>query len=67
MEVVPEEVCTVHTSMTIEYSEISDFFPFCAVLRLGDVEDDGDPVLVVVSDWSLVGRGSVGLDEAIGL
>ncbi len=32
-----------------------------------DVEDDCDPVLVVVADYALVGVGRVGLDEAVGV
>ena len=54
--------------MAIEDAEEADLWPVdvnvAFVLGLQDVEDDGNPVLVVVSDDALVGVGGVGLDDS---
>lgn len=58
MQIVPQIVSTVGASMTVKYSKIGDFLPFSAVFRLGNVKDDSDSILIVVSDRALIrGRG----------
>lgn len=54
--------------MAIKDAEEADLWPvdvdIALVLGFQDVEDDGNPVLVVVSDDALVGVGGVGLDDS---
>jgi hypothetical protein len=64
VKVVAEEVGAVETTVSIEYTEVCDFFPFDAVLWFGDVKDDGNSVFVVLANRSLVGRSSIGFNES---
>ena len=45
--------------MAIKHSEKADLRPLnidvCLVLWLKDVQNDGDPILIIVSDYTLVG------------
>ena len=67
MQIVPEVVSAVGSAVPVEHSEVGYFFPLSAVLRLGDVQNDGHTILIVVSDGALIcGRG-ISLDIAIGL
>jgi hypothetical protein len=52
--------------VSVKNPEIGCFFPLKAVLRFGNVEDDGHSVLIIVANRSLVGRCRVGLNEPIG-
>jgi hypothetical protein len=66
VQVVPEEVGALHAAVAVENSEVGGLLPVCAyVFGLGEVEDDGHAVLVVLSDWPLVGGGGVGADGAV--
>lgn len=54
--------------MAVKDSEKAAFRPILNVFlgwRLHNVQNDTDPVLVVVSDYTLVGIGSVAHDESI--
>ena len=55
--------------MTVVNAEILAFGPVVGLFarRLGHVKNNGNPVFVVVPDYSLVGVCSVGLDNANGL
>lgn len=59
VEVVSEVVCTGRTAVAVEDSKETDLGPvnlkMTLVLRLEDVQDDADSVLVVVADDALVG------------
>ena len=67
MQMVSEKISAVHTAMTVEHSEICHLFPLGAPLWLGNVEDDCNSVLVVVSYRPLVCGGRIALDNPIGL
>ena len=62
MKVVTEVVGAVHTAMSIKDSKVGRFFPIGGMFGFGEVEDDGDSILVVLSNGSLVGGGRVGSD-----
>ncbi len=68
MKVVSEVVCTCSTSMAIEDTKEAYLGPLrCYVgfaLGLENVEDYGDPVLIIVPNNALVRIGSVRLDHA---
>ena len=63
MKIVAEVVSTGRSTMTIEDSEEADLWPFnvqvCFALWLEDVENDRDPVLIVLSNDALVRVGSI--------
>ena len=67
MQIVPEVVSAVGSAVSVEHSKVGYFLPLGAVFRLGDVQNDGHTILIVVSDGALIcGRG-ISLDIAIGL
>lgn len=53
--------------MAVKHAEVGGLLPVASshVFGLGEVEDDGDSVLVVLPNWSLVGGGGVGADGAM--
>jgi hypothetical protein len=59
VEVVSEKVRAVHAAVSVEDSEVCRFLPVVDMLRFGKVEDDGYSILIVLSNWSLVGGGRV--------
>jgi hypothetical protein len=67
MELVPQELCAIVPSMAIVDSEEAALRPdfVFAVRGLGDVQDDGDAVLVVRSHQALVGDRSVGSHDSV--
>lgn len=65
VESVAEEVSAVHTAVAVEYAEIGGFFPICGVLGFGKIQYNGHPVLVVLSDRSLVRRGGIGANSSM--
>ncbi len=66
MQIVPQEIGTIHAAVPIKHSEVGWLLPVCAhVFWLGEIEDDGHSVLIVFSHWTLVGGGGVGSDGAV--
>jgi len=63
VKVVTEVVRTGCATVAVEYTEEADLRPLdvevLLALRLQDVEDDGDTIFVVVSDYALVCVGCV--------
>jgi hypothetical protein len=45
--------------MPIKHSEVSRFLPVTDMLRLGEVEDDGHSIFIVLSNWPLIGGGRI--------
>ena len=66
MQVVPQIVSAVSATMTIKDPKIGYLFPFSAVFRLGNVQNDSYTVFIVVPDWALVCRCGVGFDVPVG-
>lgn len=62
MKVISQEISAVDAPMAIEDPEVSGLLPLDAVFRLGDVQDDGDPVLIVLADGALIGGGRISFD-----
>ena len=62
---VPQEISTVDAPVAIEDAEVSCLLPLDAVFGFRYVEDNGDSILIVLTDRALVGGGSIGLDKAI--
>ena len=67
MKVISQEICTVHTSVTVEESEVSWFFPVSYIVRFGKVEYDSTPIFVVFSDRPLIGGGRICSDSAMSI
>ena len=70
MQLVLEEVSTSASAMTIVDGKVAALWPARDVSpprRLRHVQDDRDPVLVVVALDALVRVGRVGRDQAVGL
>jgi hypothetical protein len=66
VQVVPQEISAIHPAVSIEHSEVGWLLPVGPhVLGLGEIEDDGHSVLIVLPHWSLVGGGGVGPDGAV--
>lgn len=62
MQVVSQKIRTSITSMTIKYSEKAALRPIYYILLgwwLHDIEDNTDPILIIVSDNSLIGVCSI--------
>ena len=70
VEVVLEIVSASVASMTIIHSEERAFGPclnLLLALGLDDIEDDGNPVLVVITDNPLIRVGRVSVNDAVSL
>ena len=70
MQLVFEEVSTCASAMTVVDGKVAALWPARDVSptrRLRHVQDDRDPVLVVVALDTLMSVGRVGRDEAVGL
>jgi len=67
VQIVPQEVSTVHASVAVENSEVGRLFPITYVLWFCEIEDYGDPILVVLTNWALVGRSGVCSDRPMGI
>ena len=67
VQVVSEVVSAGSSTVTVKHSEEADLRPLDirVLLALGfqDVQDDGYPVLVIVTNYTLVRVGGVGLDR----
>jgi hypothetical protein len=63
VKIVPQKVGTIHPPMTIEHSKISWFFPIVAVFRFCEVQDDGNSVLVVLANRSLISWSRIRSDS----
>ena len=69
VQVISEEISTCVATVSIKDSEEAALWPILDILlglRLHDIEDDADPVFVVVSDDALVCVGSIA-DDMTGL
>ena len=68
VKIVTQVVCTGCTAVSIEDTKEAYLWPFCSdvclALRLEDVQDDGNAILIVVSNDALIGIGCVGFDHA---
>ena len=69
MQIVPQELGAGTAAVAVVDAEERAGRPglVLPVLRLHDVEDDGDPVLVVIANQPLVGVGGVGPHDAVAL
>jgi hypothetical protein len=69
VQLVSEVLCTGVAAMAIVDSEETTFGPdlLLAVGRFVDVEDDADPVFIVIPDQTLVGDGCVPSHDSISL
>ena len=68
MQIVSQKVRTSISSMAIKYSEEAAFGPISNILLcwwLHNIEDNTDPILIIVSDNSLIGIGSIAHDVSI--
>lgn len=65
MQIVSKEVSTVHTSVSIEDSEVCWLFPLSYVFRFCEIEDDCDSIFIVLTDWTLVGGGRISADGSM--
>lgn len=65
VKIVPQKVGTIHSSMAIEHSKISWFFPIAAVFRFCEVQDDGNSVLVVLANRSLISWSRIRSDSSM--
>ena len=65
MQIVPKKISTVDAPVPIKYSKVSCLLPLDAVFWFRYVEDNGNSILIVLTDRALVGGGSIGLDKAI--
>jgi hypothetical protein len=59
MEVVSKEVSALHSTMTIEDTEVGRLLPIVDMLWLREIQYDGNSIFVVLSYWSLIGGGGV--------
>jgi hypothetical protein len=63
VKIVPEIICTSCSSMSVKDSEETDLRPFDVEIGLvfgfQNVQDDGYPIFIVVSDDTLIGVGGI--------
>lgn len=68
MQIISQVVCTGGATVTVEDSKEADLWPLYVqvnlVLWLQDVQNDGNAVLIVVANDTLVGVGCVRLDDS---
>lgn len=66
VQVVPQEIGAIHPAVPIKHPKVGRLLPVGPhVLWLGEIEDDGHSVLVVLPHWALVGGGGVGSDSPV--
>ena len=68
VKIVTQVVCAGCTSVSIEDTKEAYLWPFCSdvslALGLEDVQNNGDAILIVVSDDALIGISCVRFDHA---
>lgn len=62
MELIPQIISTIGAPMPIEDPKIGRLLPIQAVLRFGNIQYDGYPILIVLPDGPLVGTCRITLD-----
>ena len=71
MQVVPQKISTNGSTMAIINSEETTLGPLLILVSLGlrfhNIENNGDPILIVISNNTLVGIGTVACDQPISL
>lgn len=67
MEIISEEISAINASVSIEYPKVSCLFPVSAVLRLANIQYNGNTVLIILSNWPLIGRGWIGTNVSVGI
>jgi len=67
MEIISEEISAWISTVSVKYSEKSTFRPVLAFFagRFHDVKDNGDSILVVIPDYSLIGIGCITWYDAV--
>jgi len=54
MKIISQEICTVHSSMSIKNSKICNFFPLSTILWSGNIQNNSDTILIVIPDRPLI-------------
>jgi hypothetical protein len=67
VQIISEVVSAVSASVSIKDSKIGDLLPFSTVFRLGDVKNDSDSILIVISYGALISGCGIGFDMSIRL
>ena len=67
VKVVAEEVCACMSTVAIENGKETALGPSVALLlgRLLNVQDDGNSVFVIITNYALIGIGSIRLDNTV--
>ena len=50
VQFISQIISALHASMSIEHTEIGRFLPICYMLWFGEVKNDGDSILIVLSE-----------------
>lgn len=54
MEIISKIISTIYSSVTVKHTKICCFFPFDAMLRFTDIQNDGDSIFIIISHRALI-------------
>jgi len=69
VQLVPQELSALLATMPVVYAKEAAFWPvfIFSVVWLCDIKDDGDPILIIVPDQTLICDGRISPNNAIAL
>jgi hypothetical protein len=57
MQIIPEEIRTIHAPMSIKDPKISNLLPLLALLGFRNIQYNRNSILIIISDGALIGTG----------
>ncbi len=57
MQIIPEEIRTIHAPMSIKDPKIRHLLPLLTLLGFRNIQYNRHPILIIISDGALIGTG----------
>ena len=65
VEVIPQKISTVYTTMPIKHTKICGFLPFRTIFRFSYVQYDSNTIFVIPPNWPLISRSRISFNKTI--